>query len=184
MSNLKTVKLYGDLGKKYGREFHLDVKSPAEAVRLLCANFKGFRQFFIGKDGKKQYHIVLNKQDLALEEAFYPSSTKEVIKIIPVVQGSGGNPFVRIIIGAVLVYTGLASNVGWALIIGGVSEIMFPIPSPVSPAELEDPENKPSYNFDGPVNTIRQGNPVPVGYGKLRVGSQVVSAGFFSEGLK
>jgi predicted phage tail protein len=36
----------------------------------------------------------------------------------------------------------------------------------------ERPENKPSFLFDGPVNTITQGHPVPVGYGKAFVGSR------------
>lgn len=188
MSELKTIKLYGDLGKKFGREFHFDVASPAEAVRLLCANFKDFRQFFCGLDNKKEYHIVVGEQDLDEKEAFYPCSSKEIIKIIPVVEGSGDNPFVRIVIGAVLVYAGITTSqpwmtsLGWGLIIGGATQILFPIPDPVM--DIEDDENTPSYNFDGPVNTIRQGNPVPIGYGRLRVGSQLISAGFFSEAYR
>ena len=187
MSELKTIKLYGELGKKFGREFQLDVSSPAEAVRLLSANFKGFKQFFVGEDGKKEYHILLNEQDLDTEEAFYPSSTKETIKIIPVIEGSGENPLVRIVIGAVLIYfsqydsTGTLFAAGVGLIVGGVTQLLFPVTTPAGDTELD--ENRPAYNFDGPVNTIRQGNPVPVGYGTLRVGSQVVSAGFFSEGV-
>ena len=31
--------------------------------------------------------------------------------------------------------------------------------------------------FNGSVNTVGQGHPVPVGYGRLRVGSCVISAG-------
>ena len=41
----------------------------------------------------------------------------------------------------------------------------------------ERPENKPSYSFNGAVNTTAQGHPVPVGYGRLVVGSAVISAG-------
>jgi predicted phage tail protein len=44
----------------------------------------------------------------------------------------------------------------------------------------KNPQTKPndtaSYLFNGPVNTTEQGNPVPVLYGRLIVGSQVVSA--------
>ena len=54
-------------------------------------------------------------------------------------------------------------------------------PQPKTPGAPERPENRPSYAFDGPVNTAAQGNPVPVCYGRLIVGSQVVSAGMMAE---
>jgi hypothetical protein len=41
----------------------------------------------------------------------------------------------------------------------------------------DKPENQPSYAFNGPLNTQAQGNPVPVLYGELIVGSAVLSAG-------
>jgi predicted phage tail protein len=46
---------------------------------------------------------------------------------------------------------------------------------------MSGPENKPSFLFDGPVNTIAQGHPVPVGYGEMYVGSAVISAGIVTE---
>jgi len=33
-----------------------------------------------------------------------------------------------------------------------------------------------AFGFSGPVNTTAQGNPVPIGYGRLIVGSVVISA--------
>ena len=47
----------------------------------------------------------------------------------------------------------------------------------------QSPNNLPSYAFDGAVNTTRQGNPVPICYGSMIVGSQVISAGLFSEAI-
>ena len=37
------------------------------------------------------------------------------------------------------------------------------------------------HNFNGPVNTTAQGNPVPVIYGEMIVGSATISAGIYSE---
>jgi predicted phage tail protein len=54
-------------------------------------------------------------------------------------------------------------------------------PQPKTPGTPDRPENKPSYVFDGPINTAAQGNPVPVCYGRLIVGSQVISAGMVAE---
>jgi predicted phage tail protein len=74
----------------------------------------------------------------------------------------------------------VSSAIGWGLVLGGVSSLLF-TPKTHDPAATERPENKPSYAFNGPVNTTAQGNPVPVGYGRLRVGSQVISAGLYVE---
>ncbi len=195
MSNLKTIKLYGDLGKEFGREFHFDVISPAEALRLLAANFKDFSSFFVG-DGTKKYHISVGEESLTQEQVGHPVSSAEVIKVVPYVEGSSDNPVLNIVVGAAILYFSgglgaaflgetalvgayaVAANIGWALVIGGVSALLF---TPPEPDAVEQDANKPSYNFDGPVNTVRQGNPVPVGYGQLRVGSQVISMGSFSE---
>ena len=58
--------------------------------------------------------------------------------------------------------------------------MLFAPPEPTI-VDTEQVENKPSYLFDGAVNTTRQGNAVPVGYGRLRVGSQVISAGLTAQ---
>lgn len=39
---LKTIKLYGVLGQKFGHQFKLDVASPREAIRALSAQIDGF----------------------------------------------------------------------------------------------------------------------------------------------
>ena len=51
----------------------------------------------------------------------------------------------------------------------------------MSPPKFEDfrkiQENggsKPSYLFDGPSNVIGEGGPVPIGYGRMKIGSQTV----------
>ncbi len=49
------------------------------------------------------------------------------------------------------------------------------MPKAQDPAEK--PDNQPSYVFNGPVNTTAQGQPVPIGYGRLIVGGAVISAG-------
>jgi predicted phage tail protein len=41
---MKKIQLLGELGKKFGKSFKMDVKNPAEAVRALCVNFPEFRK--------------------------------------------------------------------------------------------------------------------------------------------
>lgn len=196
---MKEVRLYGHLAKRFGRVHRYDVRSPAEAVRALCATLPGFRQHVIAHS-KPGYRVLDGKSTRDLETLALPADG--VIKIVPVTAGAGravGSIILGVALVAVGVMTGgaglalgaawaaggaafagaLAFNVGMSLILGGVAQMLAP--QPKTPGAPERPENKPSYAFDGPVNTAAQGNPVPVCYGRLIVGSQVISAGMSTE---
>jgi len=196
---MKTVLLYGHLAQRFGRVHRYDVASPAEAVRALCATQPGFRR--AAADGGAYRVLVGGRQALRGEQLHLPVGARESIRIVPVTAGAGRG-LGTIIVGAALIYFsgGLASGVGGvfnasaatitklgtafssfgaSLVLSGVSQMLFP---PRKPGEVERPENKPSYNFDGPVNRAAQGNPVPLLYGgPLIVGSQVISAGLSVE---
>lgn len=193
---MKTVRLYGELGKKYGRVHRLAVKTPAEAVRALCANHKGLDKDLLGsKDRGVGYRVFSDKENIGEEDLKKPVSKE--IKIVPVIVGAGGPGF-KVIFGAVLIAAGLAINilsggslawlgtpmihVGVAFVAGGVYQMLVPVPK--SPQPPEAPNNMPSYNFNGPVNTSAQGQPVPICYGRLIVGGGVVSAGIAVSQLK
>ena len=84
---LRKIKLYGPLAKFVGRDvLEADVASPAEAVRMLLANFAGLEAHI----RKHSYRIFCGDVGLqAAEEVLFPTSAPE-IKIVPVVTGSGG----------------------------------------------------------------------------------------------
>tara|TARA_Y100000361_G_C11062426_1_gene291210 strand:+ start:116 stop:772 length:657 start_codon:yes stop_codon:yes gene_type:complete len=65
--------------------------------------------------------------------------------------------------------TGL-SAIGAGLILGGVSEMLYPSPS----ASFED-NPQISFSFSGTQNTGRAGTPVPIVYGEIFTGSVVIS---------
>ena len=52
-----------------------------------------------------------------------------------------------------------------------------------TPENNEIADNRSSYIFNGAVNLTAQGNPVPLCYGRMRVGSVVVSAGLSTEDI-
>ena len=63
-------------------------------------------------------------------------------------------------------------SAGFAMAFGGVAALLSKQPS----NKMTTVDNKDSYYFDGPQNTVAQGNPVPLIYGKeILVGSQIVS---------
>lgn len=188
-----TVKLHGWLGKKYGKTFKMSVQTPSQAIGLLKANFKDFANDVINFKGAG-YRVHIGKEVIDKEELCSKSGGK-TIHIIPVVCGSGGAQ--RIIAGVIIIVAayflgpagagaaasisaGTASTMtvfGASMILGGVMQLLTPMPKSMQ-FSSENANNRPSYMFTGPINTVGQGNPVPVLYGKLLVGSQVISAGF------
>jgi predicted phage tail protein len=194
---MKTIILLGELGKRYGRKHMLDVKSPAEAVRALCANFKDFAAFVSASADRNVGYRVLNKrEEVGEDELHNPASQR--ITIAPVVAGAGGTVG-KILLGAALIAAsflvpGLAAvtlfgsttlatvafSVGVSLALGGIAQMLAPQPKFDGPQE----EQQPSYVFNGAVNTTAQGQPVPVGYGRMIVGSAVISAGISVEDIE
>lgn len=175
-----TIKLYGDLGRRFGKLYRLDVATPAEAVHALCSQLRGLRQYFLGNATQK--FLVRGYQDYDETDLHYPQSTG-TLKIVPLVQGTGA--WGIIIAGAALAVVGFfvpvvgpaMMSMGIALALGCVSQLLAPRQESKG-ATPEKAENQPSLAFDGAVNTVGQGGPVPLGYGRLLVGSQVISVGF------
>ncbi|MBC8638262.1 tail assembly protein [Caballeronia sp. EK] len=183
-----TVRLYGDLRPRYGAEFRLAVHSPAEAVHALCVQLPGLRKYFI--DHGAQQFLVRgmfgdDHADYDESDMHYPQS-EGVLKIVPLVQGSGAAA--KIIAGAALAVIGLVASpytgglsmalvsMGAALAMGGIAQLLAPRQKGTATPEKAD--NQPSLAFDGAVNTMGQGGPVPLGYGRMIVGSQIISVGF------
>lgn len=73
----------------------------------------------------------------------------------------------------------LAAQLGVSMMLGGVAQLLAPTAKGLS--TKDGPDNGTSYNFNGPVNTTAQGNPCPLLYGELIVGSATISAGIYSE---
>ena len=183
---LTTIKLRGDLGIAFTSNIKLQVLSVGEAIRALDANFPGFKKYMIANNRKFLVRSntlgSMSERDINLK-----STSISEIEIIPVLGGSGnvGKVIVGAILIAVAVYAPqtlsflgeggveIVRNVGVSLMLSGVMGLLFKPPQ----AEYKDPGNEPSYNFNGAINTAAQGYPVPVGYGRMLVGSSVISAG-------
>jgi predicted phage tail protein len=182
---LRTIRIYGRLAKfLQRRKFEAEVSSAAEAVRFLLANFPQLEQHM----ADQHYRVSVGSYDLAVDELHDPAGLQE-IKIVPVVAGAGAVG--RIIAGVALLAIGflvpgigalgvqLLVGVGASLVLGGVAQLLTPVPRTVPPGSTSDTVKDPrkSYSFSGIQNTSRQGLPVPIVYGETLVGSVVISAG-------
>jgi predicted phage tail protein len=180
---VKKVILYGALGKRFGKYHSLAVKNAAEALRALRANYRDFESFMIGADREGMgFRVFVGREDLEhYQDIHNPAGETEVIRIVPVIMGSK-SPFFRFLTGAVLIAAAFiipgAQNLGYigaAMIVGGVTQLLTK--PPAQPSYQAPSENKESFIFSGPANTSVQGSIVPVVYGRMIVGSKVISAG-------
>ena len=80
--------------------------------------------------------------------------------------------------------------IGASLVLSGTAQLLSPQPadlpgitgsagrrSSFDPQRNDPADNRSSYIYNGAVNLTAQGNPVPLCYGRMRVGSVVISAG-------
>lgn len=186
-SNFTTIRLYGKFGAKYGRVHRvaLDSNSPREAMAALCSQIRGLAQdLMTSADRGIRYAVFVGKRNIA-EDELSDMVGREEIRIAPVLQGSKRGGILQTIVGAVLVVVGAyfgqtwAMQLGASLMLGGVLQMLSPQQKGLG--TKDSPTNGASYNFNGPVNTSAQGNPVPLLFGRLICGSAVVSAGIYAE---
>lgn len=184
MDTLRTIRLYGKLGARFGRLHRLAVDSTAEAVRALCVLLPGFEgELMTSRERGIAYACFLGKTNIGADQ-LRMNGGGEDIRIAPVLQGAKAG-FIQTIVGAFLVVAGFFLGVpilmymGAALMVGGIIQMLSPQQAKISTADSS--ANGASYNFNGPVNTTAQGNPVPLLYGRMIVGSAVISAGILAQ---
>ncbi|QCE29058.1 tail assembly protein [Enterobacter bugandensis] len=189
---MRTIRLYGILGSTFGREFKLSVASPKEAVRALCVIVPGFERFLnTSKQRGLTYAVFSGKRNLNDDELSMDQSTAD-IRIAPVILGSKRGGVFQTILGVALVAVGAVASYfgggavgvplmqfGAAMALGGVVQMLSPQPTGL--ASKQSADNKASYAFGGVTNTTAQGNPVPLLYGKRRIGGAIISAGIYVE---
>jgi predicted phage tail protein len=137
--------------------------------------------------------------------AFLPWSEREVFSITPVIAGAGGT-IGRIIGGIALValaiaapyiagaavwagtlsyaagsalitVSGFLGAIGASLALGGIAQLLSPTPSFSGMERGKEAARLESFSFSGITNTIQQGLPVPICYGRCYIGSAVLSSG-------
>ncbi|ELQ6039683.1 tail assembly protein [Cronobacter sakazakii] len=195
MNELKTVRLYGALGARFGRVHRLVIASPAEACRALSVIRPGFEQYMQTAHLRGlRFAVFRGKKNIGQDELKH-NSGEEDIRIAPVIAGSKRGGVLQTILGAVLVVGALALGpvgigaiagstamsiglMGGSMMIGGVVQMLSPQPGGL--ASRQDPDNAPSYAFGGPVNTTAMGNPVGLLYGEREIGGAIVSAGIYT----
>ncbi len=194
---LKTIKLYGILAKKFGKEFHLAVDNTREAMRALCVQVPGFEHFMLHAHEQGLEFAVFHDDENIGETELDMSTSAKVIKVVPKVKGAGGDGgIIQTVLGAVLVVVGVLVTIGTlgggaplgaaligagiGMMVGGIAMMLMP---KIENQDQNQDGNKANKGFGGAVTTVAQGNPVPVLYGQREVGGFIASAGQYPEDL-
>lgn len=187
---MKRVHLLGTLGEKFGPLWRANCSTVSECLRLIECQSPDFKKYLIQTVEEGTNFAVRTGQEL-LEtgEELFMNVNEDDIYISEVPVGSGG--WGKIIVGAILIVAAIVlmmtpggqaagltlakfgaavlGSIGLNLIMAGVNELLMPKP---------DKGKQGGAFFSGPINTVKQGQAVPVLYGELIVGGAPISVSY------
>lgn len=189
---MSQIELGGALGKVFGRTHYRLISKICEVGTALSKTIPGFESYMISSQRRGlTFAIFKGKKNIGKDDLGFPV-TGEVIRIVPVIIGSKKAGVLQTILGAVLVAVGVVLSFtpwaaaspflykfGAAMMLGGVVQMLSPQPSGL--ASKQSADNRASYAFGGVTNTAAQGYPVPLLYGRRRIGGAIISAGIYVE---
>ncbi len=206
------ILLLDELGDRWGKtHIYHDLKSPCEAVKLLFINYPDLKSYFAtAHEGGISFTVVQAGEFLSYEDLSLPLGQNDLV-ITPVVTGSRGALKAIIGVGFILAtggfgagagtalfgmtgktavaIAGVASKVGFALLLSGVSDMISPQPQ-IPSFEFDAPlsgftggaggitrgsDGSQSYAYTGAANTVGLGKTIPVVYGKALIGGHILS---------
>lgn len=206
--NVVEINFHGCLGEHLKRKTWKyaanTVGQCLNAVEVLSG--RKLYKFLYENDAKGiHYKVLINGKELTYDTPLKPDDLEGIrnsslamkynnlksVDVIPILEGAGksGSTW-AIVAGAVLIVAGIAVIIlsggsltwlGAALIIGGIGLVAAGVINLLSKGpELQEfkQRQKNSYLFSGPTNTITEGAPVPIGYGRLLIGSAPISASY------
>lgn len=184
------VRFYGAL-KQFGEKFELDCQDTAEVLRALMTQIKGLRQVL--QNGF--YKVRIGSQCIDsryLEKGlYYRLKAGMTVHITPVVKGAKRAGVFQAVLGVALVGAAILlgpvgmgvmgssaammlGGMGASMLLGGVAQMLTKTPSMTTSNEAE---KKSSTSFNGLQNMAAQGQPIPLAYGRILVGSMIISQG-------
>lgn len=202
---LVKVKFHGDLASIFNSEWRLDVASVSEAINAINILTDHKLNNYLSRKDKlnAKYRILINGKDFRSPVSnldasnvemvnqtnlVYKIDNLETIDIVPFIDNNDSKTIgaLFVVAGVILIIVGLATGLpfiavaGLALVMGGVAALLARPPEFLTFRNVDKFGNE-SYLFGGPTNVIGEGGPVPIGYGSLIVGSQVITSAYTIE---
>lgn len=186
------VKLLGELGRKFGREFTLMAISASHVIRALGTQLAGFTaHLYQSSDRGVDYKVITDDPDgMGADELGLPISDRLIIA--PIIRGKSAMG--KILAGVALVgaalligpgvgFLGVAwgptfLGLGASLVFGGVAQML----TANSNTPARESKRNESYLFDRASEVGSQGLPVPILYGERFItGMSIISSGISTE---
>ncbi|BEM76409.1 tail assembly protein [Serratia marcescens] len=188
---LRTVRFHGPMIALFGREFTYRAPTVPKAIEAMKNLIPGFERYLLDAHKKGlTFAVFVGKRNVPADEMAFTHGS-DTIHLVPIIMGSKAGGLFQTILGVALVAVGYftfgtTSAVGVSMMLSGGAMALGGVVQMLSPQMgglrmREDPDNKPSYAFGGPVNSTAQGNPVGVLYGTREIGGPVISAGIYAE---
>ena len=157
------INLHGLLAEEFGHSFQMDIGRTDLVFEAIDANRRGFKKRILDlhKEGFN-YAMLIDKNKIESKEEVLANKNPQVIDLVPVLEGAGG----------------VGTWVAIGLFVASTAVSILLAPKPPDPPEISQTTNaaKTSFTFSNVVNRAAQGTPVPVGYGELIVGSEVIQS--------
>jgi predicted phage tail protein len=196
--------VHGILAKEFRSHFKFAIRKPQEifdAISCICPQFRN-RLVELTNQGI-HYSLLIDGKKVESEADLRIAKDGQTIDLIPTICGAGSNGGIiaMLVIGIATAGVGLAAagvfgaaaagiagtigvsagmaatitNIGIGLIGMGIQAALAPKPNMERPSS-DVSAAKQSFNFSSKANVAEQGIPVPVGYGRLRIGSVVIQS--------
>jgi predicted phage tail protein len=177
------IKLHGGLAQKFGEDFKLDLSDPKYIVHALDVNNKGFKKEVM-KMHKQGFHYALIIDDKDISDCTEEDlSNCKKIDIVPIIVGSFWFVFVAL---AAALGSAAVIAAGWGIVATTLALIAISVAAAVLMAALAPDGPDPvlassesraleqSFKFSNKTNVTNQGVALPLGYGRMMIGSSVV----------
>lgn len=176
--------LYGQMKKDYGEYMDFDARTPREAVTALAYQCPKYKKYLMDNS----WHIILGdkENEISEQELDIHLGKYQAVHLVPAIEGQG--KFGSTITGAALFVVGAVTGIvplmimGGAMVAGGIIASTTKMPG-TKETKREEIDKRASFLFTGAVNSSTQGLPIPRGYGRVLIGSSVVSAAIYAEQL-
>ena len=186
------VYLKGRLGKVVGSFFKFNCRTLKEVFNAIEANTGKFEKF-VGLNKKREFAVFVDGKEVVCDGTFNVNVKAKEVLIIPVLFGSfvatsaaitaallGGKMIIGVSSLAFIATFKIVNFIVGAVLMAAFSFGMSLLMSKLM--KKDDPEivKTTSFAFQGAENVTRQGVVVPVGYGRMLVGSRVISINNFN----
>jgi predicted phage tail protein len=154
------INLHGILKYEFGEVIPLSINRPKEVIDAIDSVKKNFRAriYELARENV-HFNIIADGESIKNINQLEMKKNFKQIDIVPVIGGG----WIQIVFQIAIIIISMA-----------IQLMMRPKPPKAQQLISEISGNKQSFLFSTKGNLTQQGSPVPVGYGRLRVGTNII----------